>query len=209
MKKIFEFIKKNYLLIIGVICVIFVILILEDVFENDIMKIDVAAYNIFINQLRNDNLTIFMKCMTNCGSAVVLIIITILSYIFLQNKKITQAITINLITITIINILLKNIVQRPRPIGYRLINESGYSFPSGHSMISMAFYGFIIYLIYSYVKNPKLKWFLCFIISLLIIFIGISRIYLGVHYASDVIAGLLISIDYLIIYIKATKNKLN
>ena len=46
---------------------------------------------------------------------------------------------------SLLNILLKNIVQRPRPTDYRLIEEAGYSFPSGHSMISMAFYGFIIF----------------------------------------------------------------
>ena len=51
----------------------------------------------------------------------------------------------NLIFISGANVLLKHIIQRPRPDGYRLISESGYSFPSGHSMVSMAFYGFFFY----------------------------------------------------------------
>ena len=75
-------------------------------------------------------------------------------------------------------------------------------------MISMAFYGFLIYLIYKNIKNKYLKTTLIIILSLLIIAIGISRIYLGVHYLSDVIGGFLISIFYLIVYIKLIKKKL-
>ncbi len=76
-------------------------------------------------------------------------------------------------------------------------------------MVSMAFYGYIIYLVYKKVDNIYLKWGICSIISMLIICIGISRIYLGVHYASDVLAGFYISILYLTIYISCTKKYLN
>ena len=103
--------------------------------------------------------------------------------------------------ITILNQLLKRILQRPRPTEYRIIEETGYSFPSGHSMISMAFYGYLIYLIYKYVKNKYVKWTSIVLLSILICSIGISRIYLGVHYTSDVLGGFLISISYLVIYI--------
>ena len=103
---------------------------------------------------------------------------------------------------TAINLAIKDIVQRPRPLGYRLVSETGFSFPSGHSMISMALYGFVIYLIYRYAHDRNLKWASIIFLSLLIIVIGLSRIYLGVHYASDVLAGLLISMAYLMIYLK-------
>ena len=83
--------------------------------------------------------------------------------------------------------MLKLIIQRPRPDEYRIIDASGYSFPSGHSMISMAFYGFIIYLICKYVNNKILKYFLIGLLGSLIILIGVSRVYLGVHYVSDVL----------------------
>lgn len=105
-----------------------------------------------------------------------------------------------------LNLVLKNIVERPRPIGYRLIDETGYSFPSGHSMISTAFYGLIIYLIWKNVRNTKLKYISCILLALLILLIGISRIYLGVHYASDVIGGFTISIAYLIIFTSTFKT---
>lgn len=92
-------------------------------------------------------------------------------------------------------------MQRPRPTEFRIVEETGYSFPSGHSMVSMAFYGYLVYLIYKYVKNKYIKWTSITLLSILIFLIGISRIYLGVHYTSDVVGGFLISIAYLIIYI--------
>lgn len=102
--------------------------------------------------------------------------------------------------------MLKHIVQRPRPTEFRIIDETGYSFPSGHSMVSAAFYGFLIYLIYKNVKNKYLKWGIIILLSIIVITIGISRIYLGVHYTSDVLAGYLISISYLIIFTSIIKN---
>ncbi len=206
MNKILFFIKKNYLWIIAIICLILTLALAEDVFEQEIMKCDTIAYNFIVNSSRSDTLTMVMKLITNFGSALVLLSISFLSFILVKNKRKGICITSNLILISILNQIVKLIVHRSRPDGYRLIAESGYSFPSGHSMTSMAFYGFLIYLTYKFIKGKSLKWFICIVLSLLIILIGYSRIYLGVHYASDVIAGNLISISYLIIYIKATSR---
>lgn len=125
---------------------------------------------------------------------------------FYKEKKIAFSIPLNLLIITVLNIVLKNIVERPRPIGYRLIDETGYSFPSGHSMISTAFYGLIIYFIWKNVKNKTIRNVSCILLVILIVLIGISRIYLGVHYASDVIGGFSISIAYLIIFTTTFKT---
>ena len=114
----------------------------------------------------------------------------------IRNKKIGISIFSNLVIITILNQLLKRILQRPRPTEYRIIEETGYSFPSGHSMISMAFYGYLIYLIYKYVKNKYIKWTSIILLSILICSIGISRIYLGVHYTSDVLGDFYINIIF-------------
>ena len=73
-------------------------------------------------------------------------------------------------------------------------------------MVSMAFYGYLIYLIYKFVKNKYIKWSLIILLSILICTIGVSRIYLGVHYTSDVLGGFLISISYLVIYTSAIKK---
>lgn len=74
-------------------------------------------------------------------------------------------------------------------------------------MASLAFYGYLIYLICANVKNKKLKYTLSTILAILIFLIGLSRIYLGVHYASDVIAGLCFSVIYLIVMIKTGAYK--
>ena len=169
------------------------------------MNGDIVGYKI-ISYFISDTVTPIAKFITNFGGTICLLLIATVLFIAVKNKKIGIAIWGNLIISSIMNVVLKDLLQRPRPTEYRIINESGYSFPSGHSMISMAFYGFLIYLIYKYVKNKYLKWGLIAFLGILIILIGVSRIYLGVHYTSDVIAGFLISISYLIIYTGIVNN---
>ena len=206
-EKIKDFFIKNLKWIILFVCLIGFLALAEDIFNKEIMNGDIIGYKIISTFLISDFATPIAKFITNFGGAIFLIALTIVLFILIKNKKIGASIFSNLVVITILNQLLKRILQRPRPTEFRIIEETGYSFPSGHSMVSMAFYGYLIYLIYRYVKNKYLKWGLIVLLSLLICTIGISRIYLGVHYTSDVLGGFLISISYLIIYISAA-NKL-
>ena len=180
--------------------------IARNVWNNEIMSADIVGYKVVSNLLISDFMTPIIKIITNFCSAVALLTISLLSILLIRNKKIGISVTLNLFIATALNLILKNILQRPRPTEYRLIEETGYSFPSGHSMVSMAFYGFFMYLIYKYVKNTKLKWSSIVLLALLIFTIGVSRIYLGVHYTSDVIGGFLISISYLVIYTRIIKK---
>ena len=202
-EKIKEFIIKNLKWIILFICLIGFLDLAEDVFNKEIMKGDIIGYQMVSTFLISDFATPIAKIITNFGGAIFLIAITVILFILIKNKKIGVAITANLVLVALLNQVLKNILQRPRPTEYRIIQETGYSFPSGHSMASMAFYGYLIYLIYKYVENKNIKWILITLLSILICSIGISRIYLGVHYTSDVLGGFLISISYLVIYISA------
>lgn len=204
--KIKEFIVKNLKWIILFICLIGFCALAEDVFNKEIMKGDIIGYKIVSTFLISDFATPIAKFITNFGGAIFLVIATITLFIVIKNKKIGISILSNLAIVTVLNQLIKRILQRPRPTEYRIIEETGYSFPSGHSMVSMAFYGYFIYLIYKYVKNKYVKWISIILLSLLICLIGISRIYLGVHYTSDVLGGFLISISYLIIYISAANK---
>lgn len=204
--KVIEFIRKNLKWFIVFICLILVIGILEDVLEDEILKLDIYGYDLVSKFLISDFVTPIAKNITHLGGAIFLITLSLILLLIIKNKKIGILIWLNLGISVLLNQALKFIIQRPRPTEFRIINESGYSFPSGHSMVSAAFYGFLIYLIYKNVKNKYLKWSLITLLSLVILTIGISRIYLGVHYTSDVIAGFLISISYLIIFIHFAKD---
>ena len=186
-KKVFI---KNFKWIILFICLAVFIKFTKDVFYKEIISLDNFAYKYIVEHLRRDWLTPIMKIITSFGDEIAIIVFTIVSIIVAKNKKVKLAIAVNVIFITLLNTLIKIILKRPRPEGFNIIIEKGFSFPSGHSMISAAFYG-LLYII-------------CTTLSILILLIGISRIYLGVHYASDVLAGLVLSIAYLICYITIT-----
>lgn len=202
-----DFFKKYVMWLVMFVCLVGFLALAEDVFNRELMKGDVVGYELVSRFLIGDFVTPIAKFVTNLGGAVFLIALTVILILVIKNKKIGISIFANLTIITVLNQILKRILQRPRPTEFRIIEESGYSFPSGHSMVSMAFYGYLIYLSYKYIKNKYIKWGLNFILGLLIVSIGISRIYLGAHYTSDVIGGFLISISYLIIYVM-TVNKL-
>ena len=198
--------KKHSKLIIITLATLLFILILRDVFIYEVTSYDNWAYDLIVSGKRNEELTLVMKLISTLGSAAVLISLVFLILAFTKNKTLSLIALLNLLFEHILNDIIKLIVRRPRP-EYGLIKESNYSFPSGHSMAATAFYGLIIYLVYKHINNKKLKVFLITLLSLLIVAICVSRIYLGVHYFSDTLAGVLITIVYLIIFISIT-NKL-
>ena len=176
------------------------LIVLIFVLKYDNLVIDNYITNLF--KYKNDLLTNFMKIITIFGSAYVIVPCCIILLFALKNKKNKILMMSNLVIITLLNQLLKCVFRRLRPIN-GIISESGYSFPSGHSMVSMAFYGFLIYLLYK--SNFKYKNIFIGLLIVLILLIGISRIYLGVHYPTDVFGGFLLSISYLLLFIEISK----
>lgn len=199
MNKLTTLLRKNLKWIICLITLILFIAIIRSVYKESIMNFDNFYYE-HISKLISDQMTFFVKMITNLGSAFSLVSLTILILLIPKEKKYGILVGINLITIFVINTILKFIFARPRPLDINLIEELGYSFPSAHAMISTAFYGFIIYLIWQTKISKRRKWISSIVLSILIVLIGITRIYLGVHYASDVFAGMLISISYLVLF---------
>ncbi|MEG0661762.1 MAG: phosphatase PAP2 family protein [Anaerovoracaceae bacterium] len=91
---------------------------------------------------------------------------------------------------TVIKSIVKPIVARPRPdVAMQLISEGGYSFPSGHAITSIAVYGLLIFLVHQYMEDRKKAMGLTIVLGILAVGIGLSRIYLGVHYLTDVVGG--------------------
>lgn len=161
--------------------------------SNNLKWFDEPICNTIIS-FRSGGLDTFMRFITSLSNPVVIIFLCSLSLIFLFIKKRWP---IALVSTSLISVAfnqgIKNIVKRPRPLRLRLIEESGYSFPSGHAMGSMAFYGFVILLISKSKINKYFKMVLILILSVLILLIGVSRVYLGVHYPSDIVGGFILS----------------
>ncbi|NLK85975.1 MAG: phosphatase PAP2 family protein [Clostridiaceae bacterium] len=171
---------------------------------------DDAVYK-FVSGFISDDMTRIMKFFTFLGSGWTIAFLTVLLpfFIFVLRKKkyyrMALALTANIALGALFNQLLKHLFLRPRPDILRLIEISGYSFPSGHSMNSLIFYGFIVYLL---VKNGRhwSRYMLAGAVGLIVLLIGISRIYLGVHYASDVLAGFMIGFGWLVLAARITKK---
>lgn len=198
--------KKYTKWVVMVFCLFIFCFIAVKVWGDTDIVIDSVFYDFIDRYFIGDKMTFIVKLITWFGSAIGIILMCALSMFIFRDKKINISIVCNLTIVTILNYLLKIIFMRARPDINPLVIETSYSFPSGHSMISMAFYGYLIYLVYTHKDNVKVRWILITLMSFLILLIGISRIYLGVHYASDVIGGLCFSISYLIIFVCVSKK---
>ena len=174
--------------------------LLGEVASGEIMRLDTLAYEFFVERLRSDALTPFMEAFTSLASVVVLAVLAAVIAALAPGKAPGWCVAVNLVCVVLLNTVLKEIVQRPRPDGFRLISETGYSFPSGHSMVSMAFFGLLIWMVWRYHRKDAMRVVWCVVFGLVIAMVGISRIYLGVHYASDVLAGFCVSLVWLIFY---------
>ncbi|MDQ0199665.1 phosphatase PAP2 family protein [Neobacillus ginsengisoli] len=150
-------------------------------------------------------LTNVMKFFTFIGSAPFVIILSLLLLFFLY-KVLHHRLELILFIATIagssvINQVLKSIFHRVRPNLHRLIDVSGYSFPSGHAMNAFTVYVILSFLLWRHIPGKLGRSILVFLSILMILAIGISRIYLGVHYPSDIIGGYFASGFWLVIAI--------
>lgn len=141
------------------------------------------------------------KFFTFLGSGLFLAFICAFLLFIIKDNTCRLMIVSNLVIASVLsNFVLKFIFQRPRPLDM-IVSASGYSFPSAHSFIAVAFYGLLIYYLYGSNISCKYKTLGIVLLSFVILGIGISRIYLGVHYPTDVIGGFVGGAIYLIVFI--------
>ncbi|MBQ4030439.1 MAG: phosphatase PAP2 family protein [Bacilli bacterium] len=202
MKKIRKVLKP----IIFAVCLIIFVVLARLLLADKVSGFDNKVYNLVI-KLKCDPVTFIFKVITTCCSMWFVALLTLLIMIFGKDKKKAYYIALNLILCFLLNQLFKYIFSRERPIGINLIKETGYSFPSGHSMMSVAFYGFIGYIFLHSKRDKKIRILVILSTMILSLLIGISRIYLGVHYASDVLAGFVLSLAYLILFVSIFYNE--
>lgn len=165
------------------------------------------AISLFFSVHNNVTFTNIFKIISFICSPKFMIVLNVLLFIFIILKKKYKLFIIVLSSISsvIINNLVKIIVRRERPDYLRMVMEKSYSFPSGHAMISVLFFGSIIYLVNKY--NLKYKKLITFSLSTFVLLVGISRIYLGVHYLTDVVGGYLLGFIVLFLIIHLFERK--
>ncbi|MBZ2175276.1 phosphatase PAP2 family protein [Schnuerera sp. xch1] len=160
-------------------------------FDMDIMK--------YIHGNMTLEIAKFMNIITFFGSSYFFIFIGIIIFIFLKRNNNCKGIIL-LITSTlgsyILNYILKNIFVRTRPLEYFLIEQGGYSFPSGHSMVSISFYTTMTYLLTKSQSSKRINIILWIANFIIVAFIGFSRVFLGVHWPTDVLVGFILGLVY-------------
>jgi membrane-associated phospholipid phosphatase len=153
----------------------------------------------------NDGLTNFMLFITFLGKHDLLIplnFVLIAFFIYRKERWFATRIAALSLSSLLLMFTLKFFFQRNRPQQQLIDEVSGYSFPSGHALISIVFYGLFIHMIWHEVKNKSLRIALITILGILILLIAFSRIYLRVHYASDVIAGIAVGFIWLVLSLR-------
>lgn len=146
-------------------------------------------------------LTSVMKVLSFIGSAPIIIIVSLFILFFLYKVLKHRHELILFIGVMvgspILNFILKELFKRARPDFYRLVEISGYSFPSGHAMNAVTFYGILTFLLWRHIPVRWGRVVLLLFSGMMVLGIGLSRIYLGVHYPTDIIGGYFASATWL------------
>lgn len=184
--------------IITALCLVLFGEIAEEILENQTLQFDMVIIN-WIHSF--EGLDSIMFWITQSGSVESISVFSLLTIYYLQHYK-KGLINIFFFVLTVIggallNYVLKLSFHRARPSINDFVDAVGFSFPSGHAMGSMIFYGAASYFILKSQRNKNLKIIFTLLSGLFIFMIGVSRVYLNAHYPSDVIAGYLAGFSWL------------
>lgn len=171
--------------------VLFSKVVWETFYEQDLAAFDMTVIAL-IRYPSGHWIDSVMLFITQLGSASVLLVLALgvlLLFLLRGWRREAKTLVICLFGAALLNQLLKVLFARARPELFRLVEETGYSFPSGHSMVSFCVYGFLAYIFSRSVSSLRLRILAFAMAAVLVAAIGVSRIYLGVHYPTDVLAG--------------------
>jgi membrane-associated phospholipid phosphatase len=198
MQKIFNFISEHKIAVLAMFFFLFLVLLIgfaqlaDEVHEGETLWLDNNIL-LTINATSNDFLNAFFVIITQLGGVLGVITLTagLLTLLLLRHRY-TDAfvVTATVGGASLLNLILKFLFERTRPdLWQQLIVETSYSFPSGHAMGSAALALAVMYMC----RNGRFRWAAIILGSFYILIIGLSRLYLGVHYPTDVLAGWLVS----------------
>lgn len=175
----------------AVLAVCFVVLGMG-IHTDAVMEIDLAVGDFFFN-LRVDGLNPAVKAFSGLGSTmgyVIIFVIVLIGALWLRKWKSAVWLTVGLVAGWLLNKVLKAMYHRERPVLWEnLVEPDGFSFPSGNAMVSAAFYGLLALML---LRSRKGWVRICgILVMIVVVLIGVSRMYLGVHFVSDIAGGLL------------------
>ncbi len=204
---ILEIIKKislslSLLLLIFVFCLACLFALADMVFEDRNLFFDEKVFSLIHPHINTFNTGLF-SAITFFGSVTFLLpanLLLICWFLFFKKgRREAWKITAISITSTLVLLFLKNVLKRERPLVPLISKAHDYSFPSGHTFSSVVFYGMLAFIIYKGINNKIVKWMFIIALWWLIAMVGFSRVYLRMHYASDVIAGFCLGIIWLLL----------
>ena len=199
-----EFIKVNKYYLITIILMLLTFILVKKHFSYELLTLDTSIHDKLLTIFHTDFLNYIMRTISFVGS--VYFYIPLLILVLVKSKKYFKLISIPLIITYLTNMIFKLTINRNRPLTWIVTPPHDPIFPSGHTFCSVFFYGIIVYLLKN-IKNKNLRLFLRILLIILIILIGLSRLYLGVHFLSDVLAAYLLGLLVLIMFIKYYKTK--
>lgn len=200
--------KKHKTIALGLMLILFFTLgfMVKDSSEGILFDVKIMEY---VHNNATPGILKFMRFISFIGSANFLLPVTamIISYTLIKKKYyISKLLLLSTLGSYILNFILKQIFHRTRPIEYFLVKQGGLSFPSGHSMVTMSLYSTIAFLLAKKIKDKGKRRLIYTISFVMICLMGISRIYLGVHWPTDIIGGFLIGYVFYCLSITLVKE---
>ena len=207
-----------YIYLLGIMAIAWsslFIIKLRDSFNPDGGEFDRSVME-YVSGIRHEYVNKVMIFLSRSGDTLFAIIVTLLIMIFfyrISKRREAHFYAVNVLTIAIVSQALKYLAKRPRPEGQWLVDISGYthvggySFPSGHSMISMAASLILIYFVLDNFRNRVLAHILSLFVFIYAALVGISRVYVGVHYPSDVVASWIVASIWVLITLIIFRRK--
>lgn len=198
-----KFINVNKYYLLTIILLLLTFILVKKHFTYELLTFDTYIYNKIMNFVNKETVTNILTGITHMGSVYFYIAILII-FIFV-NKKLFLYTSLPLSITFLISTIFKNIIKRERPSEALIKMPSDYSFPSGHTICAVVFYGILIYFISNSNLKKHHKIIFEVLLTLLISLIAFSRLYLGVHYLSDVLASLVLGTLSLVMFIRYYK----
>ena len=203
-KRSFEFLSLSLLLGLGtaILALVFFGWLADEALEGDARWFDDAT-RAAVHQFASPLLTAIMRGFSFVGSTIALTIGTIfvvVRFVMRRLKREAKLFAITMIGAAVLNITLKLAFKRPRPVPFfNLTPPESYSFPSGHSLTSAVFFGALAAILTARIKSKRVRMGVWIVSTAMFLLIGLSRIYLGVHYTTDVIAGFAAALIWILV----------